>query len=158
MKKLFWSALLCAGMLLPCVLRAEVLTPDNVAVGVLKEWLSEKYGCKIDKDGDLIVNGRNGKIGISVLAKAKALRFWSNYGSYDKIKHDEMVRIANLFNYDKRLLRVAVDPENNSSVCDYYLLYPGGLDRNNFLASVEWIDGLKSVWESYVINGGPKKK
>ncbi len=158
MKKLFLLTVLCAGLLLPVVLRAEVLTPDNVAVGILKTWLEEKYGCKIDKDGDLIVNGKNGKIVISVLAKAKALRFWSHYDSYDKIKHDEMVRIANLFNYDKRLLRVAIDPESNSSICDYYLLYRGGLDRNNFLATVEWIDGLKEVWEDYVINGGPKKK
>lgn len=157
MKKLLLLMTLCVGML-PGVLRAEALTPDNVTAGALKEWLSEKYGCKIDKDGDLIVNGKNGKIGISVLAKAKALRFWSNYDSYDKIKHDEMVRIANLFNYDKRLLRVAIDPESNSSICDYYLLYRGGLDRNNFLATVEWIDGLKEVWEDYVINGGPKKK
>jgi len=160
MKRLMLLAAVCTGLLFSTTLRAETLKADDVTAGALKVWLSEKYGCKVDEDGDLIVNAKNGKIGISVLSKASAIRFWSNYGSYDKRSHEEMVRLANQFNDRKRLLRVSIEPKGGStaSSCDYYLLYPGGLDRANFLTTIEWIDGLKPVWERTVLDGEVKDK
>ena len=153
MKRMLLLAALGLGLLVSTGLRAEALTPDNITAEALKNWLAEKYGCKIDGDGDLIVNCKNGKIGISVLSKARAIRFWSNYGSYDRRDHQAMVGLANEFNYRKRLLRISIEPGGTSSVCDYYLLCPGGVERNNFLATMEWFDGLKPVWEQLVVDG-----
>ena len=43
----------CFAVLTPCF--AETVSADDVSIGVIKGWLSEKYGCKITEGGELIV-------------------------------------------------------------------------------------------------------
>ena len=157
MKKLL-SLILCCAALSPLALRAEVLAPDKVTIPAIKEFLSEKYGCKIDKDGDLVINGKNGKTFISVNAKTKMIRLLGLYSAYKKRTAQEMIVLANQFNYDKRFIRVSINPKSGNCECDYYLLYAGGLDSASLLEALDWFDGMRGAWESYVINGGDKKK
>ena len=155
MKKLLLSLLVCAVL----ALRAELIPADKVAAPVLKEALSEKYGCKINENGDLIVNGKNGKIFIKVLAKAQLIRVFCYYGAYKKCTTQDMINLANRFNWGKRLLRVAINPENGDCSCDYAIVYTGGLNPANLVEAVDWFDNLMRAWETFVINGGetPKK-
>ena len=42
-------------------------TANEVSVSLLKRWLSHEYSCKIDNDGDLVVNHSDqGKVFITV--------------------------------------------------------------------------------------------
>jgi hypothetical protein len=155
MKK-FLLLILCCAALSPLALRAELIPADKVAAPVLKEALSEKYGCKIDKEGDLIINGKNGKIFVRVLAKAQLIRVYCYYGLYKKRTPQEMIELANRFNWEKRLLRVSVNPENGDCACDYAIVYTGGLNPENLVEAIDWFDGLMRAWETSVINGGKK--
>ena len=157
MKKLLLSLLFCA-VLSPLALRAELIPADKVAAPVLKEALSEKYGCKINEKGDLIINGRNGKIGLRVLDKAQLIRVYCFYGAYKKYTPQKMIELANRFNWEKRLFRVAVNPENGDCACDYALVYTGGLNPENLVEAIDWFDNLMRAWETFVINGGEKPK
>ena len=139
---------LCLAMTAPCF--AETVSADNVSVRVIKEWVSEKYGCKIDDDGDLVVTKDGSKSFVQVIPKAKVVRIFSQYSPYDKLTHSEMVKLANKFNQDKRLLRVYVKSDK-TSVCDYYIIYDGGLNSENMLEALRWFMSLKKDWCDYVI-------
>ena len=157
MKKLLLPLLFCA-VLSPLALRAELIPAEKVAAPVLKEALSEKYGCKINEKGDLIINGKNGKIFVKVLAKAQLIRVFCYYGAYRKRTTQEMIELANRFNWDRRLLRVSVNPERGDCACDYALVYTGGLNSENLVEAIDWFDNLMRAWETFVINGGDKPK
>ena len=157
MKKLLLPLLVCA-VLSPLALRAELIPADKVAAPVLKEALSEKYGCKIDEKGNLFVNGKNGKIGLRVLPKAQLIRIYCYYGAYKKRTTQEMIELANRFNWDKRLLRVSVNPERGECACDYAIVYTGGLNPENLVEAIDWFDNLMRAWEKFVIDGGDKPK
>ena len=157
MKKLLLPLLVCT-VLSPLALRAELIPADKVTAPVLKEALSEKYGCKINENGDLIINGKNGKIFVKVLAKAQLIRVFCYYGAYRKRTMQEMIELANRFNWEKRLLRVSVNPERGDCACDYALIYTGGLNPENLVEAIDWFDNLMRAWETFVINGGDKPK
>ena len=156
MKKSILLALLLLGSFCTIQSFAATATADEVSVELLKAWASEKFGCKIDEDGDLVIT-KNSKIIVSVIAKAKVIRIYSVFAPYEKRSVAEMRELANKFNYDKRFLRVSIS-EEGESVCDYYLIYDGGLDSANFLEALNWFFALEKAWMNYVIDGTPKAK
>ena len=156
MKKSILLALLLLGSFCAIQSFAAAAKPEEVSTALLKEWASEKFGCKIDEDGDLIVT-KNSEIHVSVIAKAKVVRIYSIFDPYQKRSIAEMRELANKFNYDKRFLRVSIGPDGDS-VCDYYLIYDGGLDSANFLEVLNWFFALEKAWMNYVIDGTPKAK
>ena len=156
--KTLLSLILCCAALSPLALRAELIPADKAAIPAIKEALSEKYGCKINDNGDLMINGKNGKLHIRVIPEAKVIRLYCSYAAYPKRTPQEMVSLANRFNWQKRLLRVAVDPESGASVCDHFVLYKAGLDPENLAETIGWFETLMGIWESYVIHGGEKKE
>ena len=153
MKRIILSALLCICALSSFRGFAAEASADDVSVYLLKDWVSEKYGCKIDQDGDLILNGDSGKIIVSVIRKARLIRLHSFYSAYKKRSITEMKLLANKFNDAKRILRVCINL-NGTSVCDYYIIYNGGLNSQNFLKTLDWFANLENDWVNYVINGG----
>ena len=155
MKKSILLALLVLGSF--CAIQSFAVTakPEEVTAELLKEWASEKYGCKIDEDGDLIIT-KDSQIFVSVIAKAKVIRIYSIFSPYQKRSIAEMRELANKFNYDKRFLRVSIGPEGDS-FCDYFLVYDGGLDSVNFLEALNWFFVLEKTWMNYVINGAPEE-
>jgi hypothetical protein len=155
MKKLaFIAALFICGLTaLPCC--AESISANDVSANTIKYWLSENYGCKIDDDGDVIVKAKNSTIVIQIIPKIKAIRLFSSYSPYDKRSRKEMIDLANKFNESKRFMRIAIT-ENASSVCDYYIIYDGGLDFENLRKVVEWFVLMDEAWCDFVINGGDK--
>lgn len=157
MKKLL-LLILCCGALSSLALRAGTIAPERVSASAIKGFLSEKYGCKIDKDGDLVVNGKNGKIFVEVLPKVKMIRLAGFYKPYDKRTTREMISLANQFNYQKRFMRISIGPEEGESVCDYYFLYHGGLNTTAFEEAIDWFESMMGSWETFVVNGGEKQK
>ena len=133
---------------------ADYAAASDVNSALLRSWASSQYGCSIDKDGDLIVKKGSERLVVKVIAKAKLIWVYGSFKSYDKRSTAEMILLANRFNDKKRVLRVAVDPDDGSSCCDYYLIYDGGLNKTNFLSVLDWVFNLKDSWESFVINGG----
>ena len=156
MKKSILLALLLLGSFCAIQSFAATAKPDEVSTALLKEWASEKFGCKLDEDGELIVT-KNSEIRVSVIAKAKAIRIYSIFDPYQKRSIAEMRELANKFNYDKRFLRVSIS-EEGESCCDYYLIYDGGLDSANFLEVLNWFFALEKAWMGYVIDGAPKEE
>ena len=133
---------------------AETVSADDVSVYLLKRWGSEKYGCKIDDDGDLVLNTDGGKIFVTVQKKLKMVRIFSIFGAYEKRSINEMIKLANRFNDKKIFLRVSINPESGSSVCDHYIVYNGGLNSTNFMETVDWFIALKKSWNDSVVNNG----
>ena len=95
MKKFVLISLFCICSVFAVRGLAAEASPDEVSAVLLKEWVSEKYGCKIDKDGDLIINGRNGKIFVAVIPKVKLIRIYSSFSRYDKRSVTEMKALTN---------------------------------------------------------------
>lgn len=133
---------------------AETVSADDVSVYLLKRWVSEKYGCKIDDDGDLILNKDGGKIFVTVKKKQKMVRIFSIFGAYEKRSINEMIKLANRFNDKKIFLRVSINPESGSSWCDHYIVYNGGLNSKNFIETVDWFIALEKSWNDFVVNNG----
>lgn len=65
-----------------------------------------------------------------------------------------MILLANQWNDQKRLLRVAIDPKDGSMTCDYYMICVKGLDSDNLSETVKWFFSLKEDWNNFAINGG----
>ena len=133
---------------------AETVSADDVSVYLLKRWASEKYGCKIDDDGDLVLNTDGGKIIVTVKKKQKMVRIFSIFGAYEKRSINEMIKLANRFNNKKVFLRVFINPESGDSWCDHYIVYNGGLNSTNFMEIVDWFIALKKSWNDFVVNNG----
>jgi len=147
--------LLCACALLPSAgVAADYASANEVNTRLLRVWASEEYGCSIDKDGDLIVKKKSEKLVVSVISKVHLIRVAGYFKRYDKLSISEMIRLANKFNNKKRVLRVSIDPDDGNIICDYYLIYDGGLNKANFLSVLDWVFGLKDSWENFVINVG----
>ncbi|MBQ9501723.1 MAG: YbjN domain-containing protein [Lentisphaeria bacterium] len=136
---------------------AAAAKPEAVTIPLLREWVSEKYGSRIDKDGDLVINADGGKIFVTVYPKIKLLRICTRFAPFKKRTKQEMIDLANKFNDSRRLLRVSIRP-NGGAFCDFHMVYNGGLDSVNFLEAVDWFLSLKSSWVEFVINGGDKPK
>ena len=154
MKKIILLALLCIGSVFAFHAPAAEAEADEVSIPLLKRWASEKYGCKVDKDGDLMLNSDNGKFFVSVIGKAKLIRIFSLFAAEEGRSRSEMRSLANKFNDSKRFLRVAVDESDGSVTCDYYIVYDGGLNSANFLEALDWFVNLEKAWARYVVNGG----
>ena len=133
---------------------ADYAAASDVNSALLRSWASSQYGCSIDKDGDLIVKKGSERLVVKVIAKAKLIWVYGSFKRYDKRSTAEMIWLANRFNDIKRVQRVAVDPDDGSCCCDYYLVYTDGLNKMNFLSALDWMFNLKDSWESFVINGG----
>ena len=151
-KTLVFTMVFCCAFLALRGFAADA-DPENVSVSLLREWASEKYGCKIDNDGDLVLNTKNGKMFVSVIGKAKTIRLFCLYSPYRKRSREEMIQLANKFNFEKRLLRVCISEKGNQ-ILDYYIIYDGGLNSGNFLEALNWFTVLESAWNDYVVNGG----
>ena len=156
MKKFVSIAILCICTLFTTASFADNAAADDVSIPLLKEWASEKYGCKIDSDGDLILNTTNGKTIVSVIKKAKLVRICSIYTPYEKRTRREMIDLANKFNAQKRFLRIAIG-EKNQQFCDYYVVYNGGLNSTNFMEVLDWFVNLEKSWNSFVVNNGAEE-
>ena len=157
MKKIYLLLLLlgcCALFPITGAAAQKSSSPDNLSSELLKTWASEKYGCNIDDDGDLVVRKGDDKMFVQILPKVKLICFYRLYSSYNKKSLNEMIQLANKFNDKKRLLRVSIDPEDGSSSCDYYLPYDGGVNQKNFMSVLDWIFGLSETWEEFVLSGG----
>ena len=147
---------LCSAAAFPCF--AENVSAENVSANLIKSWLSENYGCKIDDSGDIILKtGNDSTVIIKILPKLNAIRIYSMYSPYSKRSRREMMELANKFNCDKRFLRVAID-EDGTSVCDYYLSYEGGLNSKNLTETLKWFIIMDGAWCDFVINGGDKNE
>lgn len=84
------------------------------------------------------------------------IRIWSGFSSYDKRSTAEMIHLANKFNDEKIFLRVSVDPEDGSSVCEYYMTYAADLNSDSLDETIKIFFVLKKSWNEFVINGGDK--
>ena len=155
MKRIVLLPLFCLCMTAFSGFAASV-TPDKVNPALLQQWVSEKFGTKIDKDGDLVINTDSGKVFVTVNAKGALVRIFSMYAPFKKRSVQEMVDLANKFNSAKRFLRVSIRP-NGACVCDCYIVYKGGLDSANFLDALDWFLGSKELWRNTVVKGMDKK-
>ena len=138
-------------------LHAEIISFNNLSANSLRRVLSTTYGTTIAKDGDLKVStGDGGCIWIRFITvgKKKILRVYSRYSRYEKRTTSEMILLANQWNDQKRLLRVAIDPKDGSMTCDYYMICVKGLDSDNLSETVKWFFSLKEDWNNFAINGG----
>ena len=143
MKKLLAAALLFVSMA-AISLRGETIPADKINIYRLKDIISEDYGCKIDEDGDLQINGEY-KFFVRIIPDVKMICIFTNFKPEDDRTVAETRRLANKFNSDKRLLRISVDDEGTST-CDYYMVYNGGLNTTNFKETVEWMDTIIEGW------------
>ena len=136
---------------------AAAAKPEAVTAPLLREWVSEKYGSKIDKDGDLVINTDGGRVFVTVYPKIKLLRIYSRYAPVKSRTRQEMIELANKFNDSRRLLRVSIRP-NGSATCEFFMIYNGGLDSANFLEAIDWVLALDNSWKKFVVEGGDKPK
>lgn len=139
-------------------LHAEIILLNNLSVKSIQRVLSTKYGTTIDADGDLKLTAGNSTIWIKITTtnNKKILHVFSLYNRYEKRTMSEMITLANQWNYENRLLRVAIDPKDGSITCDCYMIYVKGLDSDNLLETVKFFAGLTDCWKDFVINGGDK--
>jgi len=156
MKRIVLLPLFCLCMTTAFSSFAASATPDKVNSALLREWVSEKFGSKIDKDGDLVINADSGKVFVTVMPKFALVRIFSMYAPFKKRSVQEMIELANKFNSAKRFLRVSIRP-NGACVCDCYVVYKGGLDSANFLDALDWFLGSKEAWRDTVVKGMEKK-
>ena len=155
MKKLvLLVTLVVLGMGVPVAVAAAEVSANDVSVAILKDWASEKYGCKIDKDGDLCVKQGDTSMYVQILPKVKLIHLCCFFEPYNKRSINEMIQFANKFNDNKRFVRVSIDPEDGSTTCDYYLPYIGGVNSENFLDAIDWLFVMQDAFEKFVIAGG----
>ena len=69
-----------------------------------------------------------------------------------------MIIYANRFNYEKRFVRIAVAPNDNSTDVDLYMFYDGGLSEENLKEAVRVVAFMSDAWAEYVLNGGRDKE
>lgn len=148
MKKIAVLAALFVSVL-TLSLNAETISADDLSIYRLKNMISADYGCKIDEDGDLMING-NKKLYVQIIPKAKMLCFSARFTPNDDITVSETIRRANKFNNDKRFLRICIE-DDGTSVCDYYMVYDGGVNSENFKETVSWFDSLVKSWVEALI-------
>ena len=156
MKKYFFITVLGIFLVSPSCFALSA-TANEVSVSLLKRWLSHEYSCKIDNDGDLVVNHSDqGKVFITVYTEKKFLRIRSGFSAYNKCSRAEMIYLANEFNRTKGLISVYIMPDSRS-FCEYYMWYDGGLNSANLIESVKCFIGGKLAWQNFVTTYKNKK-
>lgn len=156
MKKMLVGMLLFVCLTSSFSALAAEVPASRVSVDLLRDWASEKWGTKIDKDGDLVLTIEGNKVFVSVIPKVKLIRIYTIFSAYEKRSKAEMILLANKFNDGKRFLRVCIT-DSGASVCDYYLIYNGGLNSTNFFEAVDWFRVMEQDWCDFAIKGGSEE-
>ena len=125
----------------------QTIPAENLNIHLLKDIISEDYGCKIDKNDTLQINGEY-KFYITLIPDMELINFFTFFNQDDCYAIAETRRLANKFNEEKRFLRVSVDDEG-STKCDYYMVYKGGLNTANFKETVEWMNFVVNEWANF---------
>ena len=137
-------------------LRAEFIPESDISLGKVRSILSNSYGTKIDDDGDIVVTkAGSGRVIVSVIPKTKRIRIAKYYSKVDNRSTSEMILLANKFNWDKVISRVAISPKGES-VVDIPIVYKGGISAEALLDMVDWCYVLCDAWENFVLKGGDK--
>ena len=104
-------------MVVGCVtqLKADFIPESDISLGRVRSVLSGSYGTKIDEDGDIVVTKAGvGTVIVSVIPKTKRIRIARYYSKADNRSNAEMIRLANKFNWDKVISRIAISPKGSS--------------------------------------------
>ena len=127
------------------------LEASMVTAPRLKIWLeAAKYKASIDKDGDLLCKTEDGKSFYVILDdERQMLKFKSGWGKPKDVSIKALKNMANSFNHDKIFVNVSIDEEGDSSV-EYFMVYNGGLNRTNFLESLDWFIKIDQAWANTV--------
>ena len=149
MKKTLVMLLVGCALFGAFTVRAELISEDAISIPRLKAILGAEYGTKVDDDGDIVITNGNNKAFVSIRPKVKLIRIFSIWSKPNDASISDMIRVANKFNYEKVAVRVAVNPENGTSVCDLYVNYKNGITREAFLDMVDWIFVLSKTWNEF---------
>lgn len=159
MKKILFLCVLAAMFAMPGMLFAgETVSASRVDAYCVRRLLAKHFD-NIRIDGDaVIVKTDDTNVRLSILPKIKTIRVSVGFSSYDKISRAEMIIYANRFNYEKRFVRIAVAPNDNSTDVDLYMFYDGGLSEENLKEAVRVVAFMSDAWAEYVLNGGRDKE
>lgn len=122
----------------------QSIPANELNIYLLKDIISENYGCKVNEDGVLQINGTY-KLFISIVPNIEMICFHVFFNPEDYLSISEVRKLANRFNEEYRFLRVSID-DDGSTKCDYYMIYKGGLNIINFKETIEWMNSLIDGW------------
>lgn len=121
-------------------------SPSQINAANLKPLLeSADYSCTIDKDGDLKCKSGNVLFYVSFDPERKLVKLIRLWGKPDGLSVNILKRKVNEWNDKKIFVRFSVD-DKGSTCADYALVYVGGLNRQNFLKSVDLFIKVSQAW------------
>ena len=125
---------------------SKTIDVSSVSVSIVKGWMEAlDYECSIDEDGDIKCEKNGGKLYIRVDTERKLVKFSKMWNKPDDISVKMLTNLANTWNWEKVLLRVAVS-DSGVSVADFCIVYNGGLNKLNFEESLDWFAQLCDSW------------
>ena len=128
----------------------ENLMPSKVSAASLKPWVeAAKYVVTIDDDGDLKCETPDNKFFITVDSKREIIKMFALWNKPKQLDIRTMKILANDFSEDTIFAKVTVDSEGDAAV-RYFMVYTGGLNRKNFMESLDWFLLIDKGWQKKV--------
>ena len=130
---------------------ADNLSASSVTTANLKPWLeSAGYECRIDSDGDLICeNSKGAKFVVFVLSEKKLVQFVRSWSKPSSLSIKLLKEKANEWNNEKIFVRFAVQKDGDIGA-EYFLVFNSGLNKTNFLESVDWFMAVSNPWATEI--------
>ena len=98
----------------------DLITPENVSIGLLKDIFAAYMDTYFDEDGDLIVKG-DCQVYVTIIPDKSSIRLMTLFRIRDEIGLDTRLEAVNKINNDYIIVK-AHCTDNNKMIFTYYFI------------------------------------